>query len=265
MNKFGYILALCACSAHLISCDPVTNESEIQLYMLATVQQTGYDISLRYDRSTTQAEFSGSPYNFCNEEHLADFGVKPGDHGVAKINYKMSSGVLTDYTLESFMIIDNDHLRADEIEQDTLGTFCHFGYVSLGSMKYENVWNNGHLLISVINYYPDPETPEEENIITTNVKELRNDTLVLLVTADIPNTNYKYTAESTMLQYDLSEIKTIKSMKAAEIANSIDALKADHDSMYVKVETCDSLEIYNDKAYRKLAGYMAVTRVPLDF
>ena len=267
MNRLIYSVILLCSVITLVSCEPASYSREGTTHRLATVRYSNGKASLSYDPTYTTETYSGSLDNFSTTADMERFKLKDGDRGIAQISYKdIPADNVFCTVLDSFNVIETNGLNWSRYVQDTLGTYIHFNAMYLGDATYEGVWNNGHIVCAVITYYPDPETPDEQNKMDMYLHGFRNDTLSLLVTATIPNSDYFYGGTNCLLQYDLSTLRASNSETANEIIALMDeALKAKRDSFYLEITTCDSLEFTNKGKRSITSGRRMYTKVPFDF
>ena len=269
MNKLIYSVILLCSVITLLSCEPASYSREGTTHRLVTVRYDNIDdkAKLVYDPTSTSETYSASLDNFSIKADMDRFKLKDGDRGIAQISYKdIPADNIFSTVLDSFIVIKPNELNWNGYLQDTLGTYIHFNAMYLGDVAYEGVWNNGHIACAVITYYPDPETPEDKNKMDMYLHGFRNDTLSLLVTATIPNSDYFYGGRSGLLQYDLSTLRTSNSKTAREIIGLMDeALTAETDSFYLEITTCDSLKFTNRGNSSIIVGRKMYTKVPFDF
>ncbi len=269
MNRFFTFITAAFCSAAMLtSCDPAGSSAEGSTSRLATIEVKDNNVYLRYDPTTLTREYSAQLDNFKTVADMEQFNLKEGDRGIADISYYTNtSDNFSSFTLAKFNVIKPDTLNWSDYAQDTLGTYMHFNILALDyNVTYQGVWSNGHVASTLVTYYPDPDTPKEQNFIDMYIHGLRNDTLSLLAVATVPNSDYVNNGYNYLLQYDLSALRTANNEKAARIMAQLDEQKGRFkDSVWVEITTCDSLFIYNNKHPRTVKGDRMYTRIPLDF
>lgn len=267
MNRLIYSVILLCSVITLLSCEPASYSREGTTHRLATVRYTDGKAMLCYDPTSTAKSSSASLDNFKTSDDMSRFNLKDGDRGIAQISYKdIPADNVFSNVLDSFIVIKPNELNWSRYEQDTLGTYLHFNVMTLDIYaSYKGLWNNGHIASTVITYYPNPEIPSDQNKIDMYLHGFRNDTLSLLVTATVPESDYSYTPQSSLLQYDLSTLRTSGSETAKEIIGLMDRTLGARDSFYLEITTCDSLEIDNRGHHRVMPGDRMYTKVPFDF
>lgn len=266
MNKFLSGIVILGAVLSAASCDPVKNSYETTTYRLATVSVVENSVMLVVDRTEYENEYKIKPDNLRTVSDLEAMHLQKGDRGIAGIFYRVDDQT-SELSLQSFNRIELEKFNSGSYGQDTLGTYFHFNTMQISyDAKYGPVWNNGHIVNTVVTYYPNPRTPGDSIFFNTYPKEVRNDTLSLLIKADIPDCNYKYDGQGRLLQYDLSGIRTLASSASQTINNALDSLKQNgKDSIYVEFATCRKLEIMNDSTLRTADGDTRCCKVPLDF
>ena len=268
MNRLAYSVILLCNLITLMSCEPTSYSREGITHRLATVRCIGGKAMLCYDPTSATGTVSGSLDNFSTTADMDRFKLNDGDRGIAQISYKdIPADNVFSTVLDRFDVIKLNELNWNRYEQDSLGTYLHFNVMHIDSYaSYTGLWNNGHIACAIVTYYPDPSTPSDRNKIDMYLHGFRNDTLSLLVTATVPESDYSQPAKDALLQYDLSTLRTSNSETANEIIGLMDGLlTAERDSFYLEVTTCDSLEIDNRGHHRIIPGDRMYTKVPFDF
>lgn len=267
MNRLIYSVILLCSVMTLLSCEPASYSQEGITHRLATVRYTDGKALLSYDPTSTTKSSSASLDNFKTSDDMNRFNLKDGDRGIAQISYRnIPSDNIYSNALEHFDVIKLNELNWNRYEQDTLGTYLHFNVMTLDIYaSYKGLWSNGHIASTVITYYPNPDIPSDQNKIDMYLHGFRNDTLSLLVTATVPESDYSHPAQNSLLQYDLSTLRTSDSETADEIIALMDRTLGARDSFYLEITTCDSLEIDNRGHHRVMPGDRMYTKVPFDF
>lgn len=229
---------------------------------LATVKQTGNSVRLEID-------YTGETFtlkNFSKASDLATFNVEDGDRVLAQISYnEIPSADIYTYELEKADTIALSQVDLGNCPRsDSVGIYIHFENLRIdNAFVYPSSWTNGHYLNTMVTYYPDSSLAYEKNRFFLNVKELRGDTLSLMLTADIPNSNYYYQGASRLLCYDLSKYAQAGNHRIDSILNLARSLETD--SLTIELNTCDTLGILNRDYYEKRRGFRSFSRMKLDF
>lgn len=229
---------------------------------LATVTRSGDMVRLDIDYTGEKLTLK----NFSKASDMADFNVSDGDRVMAVIAYREipSAGIYT-YELEKADRIALSRVDTDGCPRsDSVGIYIHFESLRIDNwFAYPSSWTNGPFLNTVVTYYPDSTVASENNRFHLNMKELRGDTLSLLLTADIPNSNYYYAGASRLLCYDLRQFAQAGNPRLDSILNQARGLGAD--SLVIELNTCDTLGILNRDYYEKRKGFRSLSHMKLDF
>lgn len=265
MNRFTVLAsALAVLALTVVSCDEVEQPTYSgYFYRFATVASEGGSAHLDIDY--TNEVFSCK--NFSSIDDFKKFNTRSGQRGLAKLNVEMI-GNASNCTFE---LVSFDSIEASALDplpenfQDTLGTYFHYEQLQIdGSFSYPRLWANGHFINTKVTYYPNPDcsTPSEFYFYPIDV---RGDTLQIDIIASVPESDYSYEAQGAFYCKDLSTMRS-QAETDAHVADLLQAMEAlGTDSITIELASCDSVEIYNNGAYRRIEGANNYTRILFDF
>ncbi|HZK03426.1 MAG TPA: hypothetical protein VFC94_03355 [Bacteroidaceae bacterium] len=228
----------------LVSCDPLEPSTYTTTFnRIVTVRNNGDVAWLSIDYTNEIITLR----NFRTSADMEAFGVKDGDRAVAQITLSVianaGSGV---FTLDGFVNPIKVYELDTTLPSDTVDSYINFDKFSIdATWAYPRIWTNGSFLNFTISHYPDID--KKDNVdIRLYPKELIADTLVLDLRVSVPGNSYKNNKNYSFCCYDLSSLRnqaTDSTMQVRVDTIMAGMLRLGLDSLYVRVETADSLYI----------------------
>lgn len=267
---FKTLFALGAVVLFISSCEPLEPSTYTErFYRLGTVVSKGDKAEFSIDYTGEKLVFE----NFKKSSDISSFNVKNGDR------------VIADMTLNAIGNMGKFHMnkmnkitvtRIDSVApSDTLNHYFRLGRWSIDQrFEYPNIWSNGHFINVIPITNPTKNDADKIRYYIYPI-DFKSDTLVMRLSAYVPNNNRSLNAEvSSLISCDMSTLRNA-TFSAEEqewrdsIFNHFD--NANIDSMYVQVTTYDSIWYhYEDtvtwiKKGVLMKGGALTTRIPFDF
>ena len=216
------------------SCEPLEPSTFTEkFYRIATVQYTNNKASLLLDCTGERYYFT----NFATESDMQEFDVSPGDRVIAGM------------TVTAIGTLSNNKLHLDEIAKyptlslaeshpsDSVYNYKYkFDTYTLVNQTYPIIWSQGHL----VNVTPSFVLSSKEKTAQFYLYpiDVNNNTLVMRLYSNIPDTLPANYAEHALLCYDLSTLRNPVSdpdeqIHRDSILNKLDLL--DSDSIKVQI------------------------------
>ncbi|MBO5811972.1 MAG: hypothetical protein J6Q97_01960, partial [Bacteroidaceae bacterium] len=236
---FKTLFALGAVVLFISSCEPLEPSTYTErFYRLGTVVSKGDKAEFSIDYTGEKLVFE----NFKKSSDISSFNVKDGDR------------VIADMTLNAIGNMGKFHMNKmnkitvtliDSVApSDTLNHYFRLGRWSIDQrFEYPNIWSNGHFINVIPITNPTKNDADKIRYYIYPI-DFKSDTLVMRLSAYVPNNNRNLNAEvSSLISCDMSTLRNATFSEEEQewrdsIFNHFD--NANIDSMYVQVTTYDS-------------------------
>lgn len=270
------ILAVSFISALIISCKPMEPSTYYEeFYRFGTVQ-------FKDNRASLLIDYSGETYyfkNFVSEYDMKVFDVKPGDRVLAGMSLNAIGSIFDNeitlnkvfkyptYKLAQTQPSDSIDNYKYELIKYSLNKNSAYTYIN-----YPKAWSQGHLLNMVASYNISSENVEGQ--FSLYPVEVNNNTLVMRLYSNIPDTLPASYVKYTFLCYDLSSLRDsvadpIEQAKRDTILSRLEKISMDtinieiHEPEYMRCYIRHGDEV-NEYKYYNPRNY-AILTVPFDF
>lgn len=228
-NITRIIFALSAVSALLVSCDPMEPSTYTETFFtIGTVQYTKEKASLLVDCTGETYYFS----NFVTEDDMHRFGVRHGDRVIAGMTLNAIGNIFNNvlymndiikystFDLPDFRPSDSIHNYRYQLQQYTLNANSAYTKTT-----YPKAWSQGHIVNMIPAYNVSSDVIEGKFYLYP--LEVSNNTLVMKLYSDIPDTLPANYSKSTLLCFDMSSLRK-------QVADSLE--QAHRDSILTQLE-----------------------------
>lgn len=258
-------------SAIVLSCERIEPPTYTETFhRIATVQYKEGKASLLIDCTDETYIFT----NFVTASDMESFNVKAGDRVIAKMTMTAISNLTNNkLKLEALYPFPISRI-AETCPPDSLNYRFIFETLNMGTIIYPDIWAQGHLINIAPTYIMSSE--DREPSFHLYPKEVRSDTLVMQLYADIPDTISQWTSAQSLLCYDISSMRDAVSDSAEyHFRDSLltTLALAKKETINVKIMSAEYLREKwrtNDGGVKEVQ-YMAVPRpsvtvsIPFDF
>ena len=265
-NIIRSVVAVCAVSALVLSCDPMEPASYTEnFFRIATVNCVNGKASLKFD-------YTGENYaidNFKTQTDLDRYELSHGDRIIAGLQYYAVSGMgkITMQSATRYPVIKLEESRP----ADTLNNDYMFNVLNLWDVQYPAIWAAGHLVnLTPIYYVPSETSPRDFMLYPL---QMNKDTLEMRLYSYIPDNDLAIRgyggASQSWLCYDIASIRD--SVADADELNHrkqilSDMEKLKKDSIMVHIFQPDTLRGMMDTIYYERYPRVSVSiKIPFDF
>lgn len=270
-NIIRTLFAACIATALFQSCEPLEpSTSSWMFHRIASVQYKDGKASLLID-------YTGETFrieNFNTSADMKSFGVKNGDRVIAEMTRTAVGNVLNDKITLNRIVYEYPTIAIDETRpSDSLNFRYMFRKLDLGSITYPYAWSQGH----IVNVTPMYITSTADIVPQFHLYPLdvKTDTLVMQLYAQIPETITKWESQQSILCFDISTLRDSVPNPAEKsyrdsLLNLLSA--TNKDSITVQIFSADTLRerwLVNDsieeKKYVTIRHQVVSTSIPFDF
>ena len=270
------ILAACLASALLMSCEPMEPSTYNEdFYRFGTVQFKDNKASLRIDYSGETYYFS----NFSSEADMRRFDVKHGDRVLAGMTLNAIGSIFDNKLTLNKVFKYPTYKLATSQPNDTIDNFKYelikyslnqnsaYTYIT-----YPKAWCEGHLVNMMASYTISNENVEGEFYLYP--EEVNNNTLVMTLYSNIPDTLPASFVKYTFLCFDMSSLRDsvddpIEQVKRDTILSRLEKISLD--TINVEIHEPEIMRCYvkngddvNEYKYYNPRNYATLT-LPFDF
>lgn len=201
-NIIRTLFAACIAATLIQSCEPLEPSTLTDtFYRIASVQYADGKASLLIDNTEDVYKIS----NFSTASDMALFDVQNGDRVIAELTRTAIGNITNDKLTLNRIIQKYPTLAIDESRpSDSLNYRFMFNILELANVSYPKIWAQGHIVNVAPVYISSPEKVPHFHLYPLNVK---TDTLVMQLYAEIPDTISKWEAQQSLLCYDISTLR----------------------------------------------------------
>jgi len=189
-------------SVIVLSCERLEPPTYTETFhRIATVQYKDGKASLLIDCTDENYLFT----NFATASDMESFNVAAGDRVIAKMTMTAVSNLTNNkLKLEALYPFQINRI-AETRPSDSLNFRFIFESLNMGTIIYPDIWAQGHIINIAPTYIMSSQ--DRDASFQLYPKEVRSDTLVMQLYADIPDTISEWLSAQSLLCYDISSMR----------------------------------------------------------
>lgn len=233
-NIIRILFALSAVSALVVSCGPMEPSTYTETFFtIGTVQYKQEKASLLVDCTGETYTFT----NFVTESDMRRFGVRHGDRVVAGMTLNAIGNIWNNelymneiykysiYDVADFRPSDSIHNYRYQLQQYTLNANSAYTKTT-----YPKAWSQGHIVNMIPSYNVSSDKIEGQFYLYP--LEVSNNTLIMKLYSEIPDTLPAYYSKNTLLCFDMSSLRkqvadSLEQAHRDTILSQLESLKLD--------------------------------------
>ena len=270
-NIFRTLFTACIAAALIQSCEPLEPSTYTDsFYRIASVQYKDGQASLLIDNTEDVYKIS----NFNTATDMVKFDVQNGDRVIAELTRTAVANIYNDKLVLNRIVQKYPTIAVDKSRpSDTLNFRYMFNILDLVSVSYPKIWAQGHI-VNVAPVYII-STPDKVPLFHLYPIKVKNDTLVMQLYAEIPDTISKWNSQQSLLCYDISTMRDsvpdpVEQRYRDSLMNLLDAKNSQN--ITVQIYSADTLrerwlvkDSVMEKKYLAIPSQVVSTSIPFDF